>query len=64
MLPFSSGEKQLIPQSISINDLQKKASKEMTVMAIKHRIKHHTSCGMDFGNGGTMLTATKYPSAI
>jgi len=37
-----------------------KASKEVTAMAIKHRTKRHTRCGMDLAHRRTLLMATKY----
>jgi len=57
---FSSGEKQLIPQSISIRDRQIKAWKEVTAMAIKHSTKRHTKCCMHLENLRTMPTVTRY----
>jgi hypothetical protein len=58
-LPFSSGEKQFIPQSITIKDHRMKASKEMSVMTVKYLTKRHTRCGMDMAIQCKMLTATK-----
>jgi len=60
-LPFSSGKKQLIPQSFSIEDHRIKAWKERrTTMAIKNHMKHHTRCYIELPNLCTMLKATRY----
>ena len=59
-LPFGSGEKQLIPQSIFIKDHRMKASKEITAMAIIHHGKCHTRCCTDLANRRMMLVVMMY----